>query len=84
MVTAIRKASRSIRPMENCGSRNTGRRAATRSTSSSRAKNYGWPVISYGVNYDGAKSAPEAQKAGMERAGLALDAVDRAVRHGVL
>ena len=38
MAIAIRKASPSIRPTANCGSRSTGRRAATRSISSTRAK----------------------------------------------
>lgn len=30
-------------------------------------KNYGWPVISYGVNYDGSKSGVGTQKEGMEQ-----------------
>ena len=37
MVCAIRKASPSTRPTANCGSRSTGRRVATRSTSCARA-----------------------------------------------
>ena len=50
-----------------------------------KGKNYGWPVVSYGRNYDGTPvGAGKAQTTGMQRPGLALDAVDRAVRHGVL
>jgi glucose/arabinose dehydrogenase len=30
-------------------------------------KNYGWPVIGYGVNYDGSKAHEAASKAGMEQ-----------------
>lgn len=30
-------------------------------------KNYGWPVISYGVNYDGSKIGIGTEKAGMEQ-----------------
>ncbi|MGQ4273278.1 PQQ-dependent sugar dehydrogenase [Terrihabitans sp. B22-R8] len=30
-------------------------------------KNYGWPVISYGVNYDGSKIGEGTEKAGMEQ-----------------
>ncbi len=30
-------------------------------------KNYGWPVISYGINYDGTVLTPLTQKAGMEQ-----------------
>jgi glucose/arabinose dehydrogenase len=30
-------------------------------------KNYGWPVISYGVNYDGSKIGEGTSKAGMEQ-----------------
>ena len=65
--TAIRKASRSIRPTANCGSRSTAPWAATRSTSSRRARNYGWPLVSYGVNYDGTPvGTGKAHMAGME------------------
>ena len=50
-----------------------------------KGKNYGWPVVSYGVNYDGTPvGTGKPQHAGHAGAGLALDAVDRAVRHGVL
>jgi glucose/arabinose dehydrogenase len=30
-------------------------------------KNYGWPVISYGINYDGTIITPDTAKAGMEQ-----------------
>ena len=30
-------------------------------------KNYGWPVISYGINYDGTILTPDTAKAGMEQ-----------------
>src|ERR1044072_1815995 len=30
-------------------------------------KNYGWPVIGYGVNYDGSKAHESSAKAGMEQ-----------------
>jgi glucose/arabinose dehydrogenase len=32
-----------------------------------RGKNYGWPVISYGINYDGTILTPLTQKDGMEQ-----------------
>ncbi|MBM3872636.1 MAG: hypothetical protein FJ382_02690 [Verrucomicrobia bacterium] len=32
-----------------------------------RARNYGWPVISYGMNYDGSTLTPFTAKAGMEQ-----------------
>lgn len=32
-----------------------------------KGKNYGWPVISYGVNYGGSKIGEGTQKAGMEQ-----------------
>lgn len=32
-----------------------------------RGKNYGWPVISYGLNYDGSKIGEGSAKAGMEQ-----------------
>ena len=30
-----------------------GPRVATKSTSSNRGANYGWPLVTYGVNYNG-------------------------------
>ena len=35
-----------------CGSSTTARKAATRSTSCAPASDYGWPEVSYGVQYD--------------------------------
>ena len=50
-----------------------------------KGKNYGWPVVSYGLNYDGTPvGTGKSQAARHAGAGLALDAVDRAVGHGVL
>ena len=47
--------------------------------------NYGWPLVSYGVNYDGTPvGTGKATDGRHRRSGLALDAVDRAVRHDVL
>ena len=43
------------------------RAAATRSTSREAGKNYGWPVITYGRDYDGAKIGEGTHKAGMEQ-----------------
>jgi glucose/arabinose dehydrogenase len=34
---------------------------------SRRTKNYGWPVISYGINYDGSILTPFTERAGMEQ-----------------
>src|SRR6185503_3342800 len=49
------------------GRTSTARRAATRSTSSAGA-NYGWPVITYGVNYGiGTKIGEGTAKPGMEQ-----------------
>ena len=47
-------------------------------------KNYGWPVIGYGIDYSGARIHAATQRDGHGAAGLALGAIDRAVRHGVL
>ena len=66
MACATRKASPSIRPTASCGSRSTARRAATRSTSSRRARTTAGRWSSYGVNYDGTPvGAGKAQMAGM-------------------
>ena len=32
-----------------------------------QGKNYGWPVISYGINYDGSVLTPLSKKDGMEQ-----------------
>ena len=49
------------------GPSSTGRRAATNSTSTRRGKNYGWPVITWGMDYSGAKIGEGTTKAGMEQ-----------------
>ena len=53
--TATRRARRSIPRPASCGSTSTARAAATRSTFREKGKNYGWPVIGYGIDYSGAK-----------------------------
>ena len=65
--TAIRKGSRFIPPPASSGSTSTARAAVTRSTSSSKGKNYGWPVIGYGIDYNGARIDESTQKPGMEQ-----------------
>ncbi len=83
--TAIRKASRSIRPTANCGSRSTAPMGGDEINIIAPGRNYGWPLVSHGVNYDGTPvGTGKAHMAGMEDPALALDAVDRAVRHDVL
>ena len=47
-------------------------------------KNYGWPVIGYGVNYDGTKAHEVDREARHGAADQVLGALDRALRHGVL
>ena len=85
MACATRKVSPSIRPTENSGSRSTGRKAATRSTSSRRARTTAGRWSATASTTTARRSAPaRAPMPGMQDAGLALDAVDRAVRHGVL
>ncbi len=49
-----------------------------------KGKNYGWPVIGYGIDYNGAKIHESTVEARHGAADQALGAVDRAVRHGVL
>ena len=41
-------------------------------------RNYGWPVITYGVDYSGAKIGEGTAKAGNGAAGLLLGSLDRA------
>ena len=43
------------------------RAAVTSSTSPQAGKNYGWPVITYGVDYSGAKIGEGTPKPGMEQ-----------------
>ena len=47
-------------------------------------KNYGWPVIGYGIDYSGAKIHEGTHKAGHGAADQPMDAGDRALRHGLL
>ena len=49
-----------------------------------KGKNYGWPIISYGVDYSGAKIGEGTEKNGAGAAGLLLGPVHRPVRHGLL
>jgi glucose/arabinose dehydrogenase len=47
-----------------------------------RGRNYGWPVITYGMNYDGTPVSAKTAQRGMEQP--VLDAVDRDQRDRVL
>ena len=47
-------------------------------------KNYGWPVIGYGIDYSGARIHETTAEGRHGAADQVLGAVDRAVRHGVL
>ena len=49
-----------------------------------KGKNYGWPVIGYGVDYSGAKIHETHRQGRHGAAGEILGAVDRALGHGVL
>ena len=49
-----------------------------------KGKNYGWPVIGYGIDYSGAKIHDSDRQGRHGAAAQILGAVDRAVRHGVL
>ena len=49
-----------------------------------KGRNYGWPVIGYGIDYNGAKIHESTHKAGHGAAAVALGALDRALRHGLL
>ena len=44
-----------------------GRAAGTKANRPEAGKNYGWPVITYGVDYSGAKIGEGTAKAGMEQ-----------------
>ena len=43
-------------------------------------KNYGWPVITYGIDYSGAKIGVGTEAAGLRAAAVLLGPVHRAVR----
>ena len=49
-----------------------------------KGKNYGWPVIGFGIDYNGAKIHESTSQARHGAADQAVDADHRAVRHGVL
>ena len=65
--TAIRRARRSIPRPASSGCTSTARAAATRSTFREKGKNYGWPVIGFGIDYGGAKIHESTSKPGMEQ-----------------
>ena len=65
-------------------STSTARAAATRSTFREAGKNYGWPVIGYGIDYSRRQDPRRHAASRHGAAGQILGAVDRAVRHGVL
>ena len=55
MAIATARASRSIRRPAICGSIEHGPQGGDELNILGKGKNYGWPVIGYGINYDGAK-----------------------------
>ena len=63
-----------------CGRTSTARSAATSSTSSSRARNYGWPLVTFGTDYDGTKISDAHHAPGSRVAVHVLGAVDRHLR----
>ena len=65
--TATRKGRRSTRRPGDLSRWSTAPAAATRSTGRKPGKNYGWPVITYGRDYSGAKIGEGTEKAGMEQ-----------------
>ena len=68
-----------------CGKSSTARAAATRSTSSRKGKDYGWPTIAYGIEYRGGPITGDITAQGRHGAAdLLLGSGDRAERHGVL
>ena len=56
-----------IPPPAASGPPSTAPKAATRSTSRLAGRNYGWPVITHGVDYSGAKIGIGSENAGMEQ-----------------
>ena len=65
--TATRKAPRCIRRPANSGMHEHGPRGGDEINIPLAGKNYGWPVIGYGVDYSGAKIHEATEKAGMEQ-----------------
>ena len=66
------RASRWIRARARCGKANTVRAAATRSTCRAAGKNYGWPIISNGMDYSTDRPYPETHRHPCARHGIAV------------
>ena len=67
-VIATRRARRSIRRPASSGSTSTAPRGGDEVNIPQAGKNYGWPVIGYGVNYDGTPvGSGKAEMPGMEQ-----------------
>ena len=66
MACAIRRGSRGGSKASS-SKQNTGRRAATNSTSLRGGANYGWPKITYGRNYNGTEITRDKAREGMEQ-----------------
>jgi glucose/arabinose dehydrogenase len=46
--------------------------------------NYGWPIVTYGIGYDGSKIGEGATREGMESPRPLLGSLHRAFRHDLL
>ena len=64
---ATRRARRCIRRPASCGRHEHGPRGGDEVNIPLAGKNYGWPVIGYGIDYSGAKIHESTHKAGMEQ-----------------
>ena len=67
LASATRRAWRFIRLPGLYGKVSTDPWGAMKSTSSGRGKNYGWPVITYGRNYNGTPVSAFERKPGLEQ-----------------
>ena len=65
--TATRRASRSIPHTGKLWEHEHGPRGGDEINIIEKGKNYGWPVIGYGIDYSGAKIHESTRKAGMEQ-----------------
>ena len=65
--TATRRAPRSIRQTGKFWEHEHGPRGGDEINIPQAGKNYGWPVIGYGIDYSGAKIHESTHKAGMEQ-----------------